>query len=192
LDQGKAPFQLDGPPIAAEVQVVAEHDPEAVPFPEIVTPDFTMAEVIYDIGVIVIRGCLRDTVPAPQEKREIPPFKPRTGHDAVPAPGQRFGLAVGLVIKAHIYEPASQAQKGIVGPKVDQEFRLIIRFPEGGGVFNVVNLPERPLAIGGPKIRLLVEDIGPKFDFEAQLESGFFVLEIFAGVGRPHGIIIGR
>lgn len=145
LDQGKAPFQLDGAPIAAEVQIVAEHDPEAVPFPEIVPPDLPVPEVVFDVRVVDIRDGLRDAVPALQKKREIAPFKTGTGHDSVPASGQWFGLAVGLMIKAQVYEPALQAQEGIVGPKVDQELRLIIRFPEGGGVFKIVKLPERPL-----------------------------------------------
>jgi len=87
FEDGKAPFQLQGAAAGLEVQVVAEHDPKPVPFPEVVGPDFTIPEVIFDVGVIVIRGRLRDAVPAPQEKREITPFKPGISHNAVPASG---------------------------------------------------------------------------------------------------------
>ena len=33
----------------------------------------------------------------------------------------------------------------------------------------------------------MAENIRPEFDFKAQLESDFFVFEIFPGVGLPHG-----
>lgn len=167
FEDGKAPFQLHGAAVGLEVEVVAEHDPQPVPFPEIVGPDLTIPEVIFDVGVIVISGLLRDAVPALQEKREIPPFESSTGRDAVPASGQRFGLPIGLVIKAHVYKAAPQSQEVIVGTKVEKKFRLIIRFPKRRGVFEIVKLPERPLGIGDPKISLVAENISQEFDLEA-------------------------
>ena len=106
FEEGKAPFRLQGAAIVMEVEVVSEHDPEPVPFPEIVSPDFPVAEIFSHVRIVVIFGGFGDPVPAFQEERKTAFFKTGARDEAVPASRQRFGLAVGLVVETHVSLPS--------------------------------------------------------------------------------------
>jgi hypothetical protein len=69
----KAPFQLGSAAVGMEVKVIAEHDPKPVPFPEVVAPDLPIPEVIFDVGVIVIRDRLREIRRTTPAARANPP-----------------------------------------------------------------------------------------------------------------------
>src|SRR4030042_1616592 len=55
-DKGKAPFKLNGAAIVMEFKIITQHHPEPLLFPEIIGLDFSVPEIIFHVGVIVVLG----------------------------------------------------------------------------------------------------------------------------------------
>ena len=87
-----------------KTEIVPEHRSESVIPQEIVPPDLSVAHVFFDIGIVVIFAAFRDAIPSFQKQGKPASFETYVPYDTVPAPRQRLGLAVGLVVHAHLDE----------------------------------------------------------------------------------------
>ena len=66
----ETPFNLQSAAVMVNTEIVPEHRSEPVLLEEIVPPDLPVAQVFFDIGIVVIFAALRNAVPSFQEKRK--------------------------------------------------------------------------------------------------------------------------
>ena len=140
-------------------------------------------------GIVVVG--VRDAIPALDEDRERAALDPDVGHDPVPAPRQRLGLAVRLVVDAELDERHIEPEQPDVRPEGEKDLGFVVRLAEGRAVVEIVELPEGPLRIRGPQADVLAEDVAPETGLEAQLENDLGLDERLGRVDLLQGRRIG-
>ena len=139
---------------------------------------FEVAHVVRHVGIVVIRGFLRNAIPRLEQQAEVVAvFESGLRVDSIPAPGQDVALAIRLVNKTEIDEAPLQAKKAIVGGNRDKSLRLIIGLAERGGNVLVIDLPVILLGITKPQVDAAPEKVFSGLQLEAELKFRFRIIK---------------
>lgn len=143
---------------AAVAQVVAHGEAQRVVAVEVpAAREFGAADVVGDVGVVVLRGLFRHALPdAPGDGEAVAQLGAAHQVDAVPAARQRQALAVRLVHHAHArIAPAPAAGQGEVQRIDIHQLGLVVGGAERPRDRAVEQLPGRLLRIREPQRVLL-------------------------------------